>query len=158
RSSMAAASTRVTCLGMFAVSVLLASTLCGHAQETRKPAAGKEVLTYYDPKRDKLMGGTITSVAFSPDGKSVAAADISPTVKVWGAATGKLLVAVWGPQIGGVNALSPFKQTLGQLPDTAQHITFHPKGKRLAGCGSGKKGAGGDVRVWDAATGKAVLT
>src|SRR5262245_16293898 len=155
---MAKTSTRVTCVGMLAVPMLLASTLWGQVQEAEKPAVGKEVRTYYDPKRDKLMGGTVTSIAFSPDGKSVASADISPTVKIWEASTGKLLVAIWGPQIGGVSALSPFKETLGQLPDTVQHITFHPDGKQLAGCGRGKNGAGGDVRVWDATTGKAILT
>src|SRR5262245_17414887 len=153
---MAKTATAWTCLGMSVACLLLANSLTSQAQKADKPAAGKEVLTYYDPKRDKLIGGTVTSVAFSHDGKRVAAADVSPTVKIWDASTSKPLVVLFGPAIGGVSSLAPYKGVLGQLAGAAESIAFSPDGKHLAGGGSGKE-RGGEVRVWDAATGKTLL-
>jgi WD40 repeat protein len=102
-------------------------------------ATGKELRTFQklDPKVNPKA--TLTTVAFSGDGKYLAAGGDfrDAAVFVWDAATGKLLHRLPGPR-GGVLALA-----------------FTPDGQQLAG-GGGQHG--GDrpqnVILWDAATGK----
>jgi RNA polymerase sigma factor (sigma-70 family) len=75
------------------------------------------------------MGGSALSVAFSPDGKHLAAAGQEPMVHVWETASGKEVALLKGHQ-GYVTA-----------------VRFFPDGKQLATAGHD-----GTVRVWDLAT------
>jgi hypothetical protein len=80
------------------------------------------------------LGGGL-SVCFSPDGKRLAAASASPSVKVWDATTGE-----------EVQALA------GHTADT-YCVRFSPDGKQLVSA-SGD----GTVKLWDAATGAATAS
>ena len=70
-------------------------------------------------------------MAFSPDGKTLAAAGHDGSVRVWDAKTGEVL------------------HTLTGHGDTAHAVCFAPDGATLATAGED-----GRVRLWDAATGK----
>jgi WD40 repeat protein len=73
----------------------------------------------------------VWSVAFSPDGKSVAGASIDGTVRVWDAATGEE------------------KAVLKGHTDRVVGVAYTPSGRTLASVGFD-----GTIRLWDAATGK----
>lgn len=79
--------------------------------------------------------GTITCLAFAPDGKSVATGSVDVTIRLWDRKTGEELRRFDGHR-GGVTA-----------------IAFSPDGKRLAS--SGHDGA---VRVWDTANARELYT
>ena len=74
-------------------------------------------------------------MAFSPDGKRLASANLGGAVKVWDAGTGQETLALEGHA------------------DGVWCVAFSPDGQRIAS-GSGD----GTVKVWDAATGRETLT
>jgi WD40 repeat protein/tRNA A-37 threonylcarbamoyl transferase component Bud32 len=76
-----------------------------------------------------------TSVAFSPDGRRLAAVAHTGSVKVWDVATGQELLTLQG-QLGVVAS-----------------VAFRPDGRRLATAAQG-----GTVQVWDGEDGREVLT
>ncbi|MEH2025364.1 nSTAND1 domain-containing NTPase, partial [Nostoc sp.] len=77
----------------------------------------------------------VYSVAFSPDGKTIASASGDNTVKLWNAATGKEIT------------------TLNGHSNYVYSVAFSPDGKTIAS-------ASGDntVKLWNAATGKEITT
>jgi WD40 repeat protein len=75
--------------------------------------------------------GNVYSIAWSPNGKTLASGSGDRTVKLWDIATGKLLSSLWG-HTGGVYT-----------------VAWSPDGKTLAS-GSDDR----TVKLWDAAAGK----
>lgn len=94
-------------------------------------------LSAQEPKlRDTLKGHAqvVNSVAFSPDGKTLASGSDDKTIKLWDVATGKELVLP--------------KPLLH--PGAVLTVAFSPDGKMLAS-GSWKRGAeeDGNIHLWD---------
>ena len=79
-------------------------------------------------------GGSITSVAFSPNGKSIVSGSHDHSVKVWDVETGLERLTLKGHK-GNVNS-----------------VAFSPDSKLIVSGGSRM------VRVWDAKTGRVILT
>ena len=85
---------------------------------------------------------SVNSVAYSPDGKTLASAGGDKTIKLWNVATGQLLRTLQGHS-GGISSVS-----------------FAPDGKTLASAGhyTGAGGSDNAVRVWDVETGQLLRT
>jgi WD40 repeat protein len=79
--------------------------------------------------------GEVLSVAFAPDGKTLASGSADNTVKVWDAATGTLL------------------RTLSGHTDAVNSVAFSPDGSAIA---SGS--ADSTIKLWDAASGALLHT
>jgi WD40 repeat protein len=87
----------------------------------------------------------VSSVAFSPDGKTLASAPHSGRVKLWDVVTGRLV-----------------REFQWWARDSWSCVAFSPDGTSLATGGSlndrGYYGLGGTITVWDVATGKERVT
>jgi WD40 repeat protein len=95
----------------------------------------------WDPKNGRLLRGwsggvgTVSSVAFAPDGLTLASAhfDEPGSVRLWDVATGKLLASLEGHTA------------------KARSVAFHPSGRWLASASSDRT-----VRIWDVAARRCV--
>src|SRR5207237_386759 len=81
--------------------------------------------------RQKIERANIQSVAFAPDGKTLAVGNTSGSLTLWDTTTGTL------------------KQTLEGQDIQTRAVTFSPDGKWIAAGGYGNT-----VKLWDAQTGK----
>jgi WD40 repeat protein len=79
---------------------------------------------------------SVVSVAFSPDGKTLATGSWDKTIKLWDVATGKNTTTLTG-NTGVVRA-----------------VTYSPDGKMLASAGGNDQ----TIKLWDAVTGKNIAT
>jgi WD40 repeat protein len=83
-----------------------------------------------------FTGAVVGGLAFSPDGKLLAAA--GDVVRIWDVATGELTHTLRGQtEMGGVGSCT--------------NLAFAPDGKHLVVTVSGLAGAGGNIRVYDTA-------
>jgi RNA polymerase sigma factor (sigma-70 family) len=110
-------------------------------QETppTKSAKVKNTLAVQEPKlRDTLIGhsGAVTSVAFSPDGKTLASASSDHTIKLWDVTSAK-------------------EQTTIRLTDKVYSVKYTPDGKTLASASANIEST---IQLWDVASGKEMAT
>ncbi|MGH7172368.1 MAG: WD40 repeat domain-containing serine/threonine protein kinase, partial [Gemmataceae bacterium] len=116
-----------------------------------------------DGARPPLIGhsGGLWTAVFSPDGRRVATASIDGTVKIWDAASGKLLLTYTGHQGLIANLPDAIKAKLPRPP--VMCLAFSPDGRHIAsGSFDPKIGklreSRGIIKIWDAQSGAEVLT
>ncbi|MBD2535023.1 trypsin-like peptidase domain-containing protein [Nostoc flagelliforme FACHB-838] len=145
-------------------------------------ATGQEITTLKD-KEDSdtvmsvLQGNSVVSVAFSPDGKTLASGSLDGTIKIWNVRTGQEITTLQGhsSSVRSV-AFSPDGKTLasgdwrrtikiwnvgtGQEitklqghSDYVESVAFSPDGITLA---SGSKD--GTIKIWNVRTGQEITT
>jgi WD40 repeat protein len=99
-------------------------------------STGKEIVPVKGKERDEMR--PVYSVAFSPDSKMVASADIFGNVLLWEAQTGKRS-----------RALQAFRPGIREKDvNSAISVTFSPDGTTLAGA------TVQGIKLWDVKTGK----
>ncbi len=87
-------------------------------------------------QRLPLNGVAAWSIAFAPDGKSIAFNDLSDTIYLHDTATGKLI------------------RELKQSGDTTLHLVFSPDGRMLASLPQSRAAEKGEVSIWNVQDGK----
>jgi WD40 repeat protein/serine/threonine protein kinase len=108
-----------------------------------------QTIKLWDPATGQLVRdwsgrvGTVASLAFSPDGQTLASGHIAlqGKVRIWDVGTGRLL------------------RTLNGHKDAVRSIAFAPDGQNLATTGGGYNGEPGQdwtIRVWDVTTGTCI--
>ena len=114
------------------------ATSAGRIVHVWKAATGQAILTL--PR----LEGIVTRIAYSPDGKRLAAASQDGSVKVWDAVTGETCL------------------TLGGHTSAVHGLTYSPDGRRLVTAAGGTSKGGerlySEVKLWDALTGQEILT
>ena len=88
-----------------------------------------------DPRTLKGHQGSVLSVAYAPDGKTLASCSRDKTIKMWDARTGQLL------------------RTLTEHTGDLYSVAFSPRGDLLASGGLDKV-----IQLWHTQTGKVVRT
>jgi WD40 repeat protein len=121
--------------GNFNIQGVEVTTKKGYLVLLWDPATGKEIRRF-EGLRDKVR-----SVAFSPDGKKLAAAARDGQVCLWDAATGNELLFIMA-----------HPDTTDAAFAGAPCVAFSPDGKHVASAGSDRT-----VRLWDATTARELM-
>jgi hypothetical protein len=95
----------------------------------------------------KLHDNRVSTVAFSPDGKTLAAADEEKRQFIGGIDTSPSIIRLWDVSTG-----QELRKLDGHRGCQIRGMAFSPDGKLLASGGTGFLDK--DVRLWDVATGK----